>query len=124
MQGAITVFLCVIWGIAIRSGAPAVALIIAAVITFYFLLLVYTGYPARFDLTPDGITLGFTFGRQAFFKWSDVTKFRVTGPAGVIEVRRTNWASRLINKYVVMLLLLDDAKGFRQEVVKNLSPGK
>ncbi len=114
MQGVFGVFLVVIWTIAVTSGAPWFALVMTALISCFIIWFVYTGYPAGFGLSQEGLTLVFSMGTKAFFEWKDVKQLKVTGPVAVIEVNKRNWASRVFNKYLVFLWLLNDREEFRR----------
>lgn len=114
MQFLLILFLIFFWVIMIRSGTPFIGFFIAAGISLVVILFTYTGYPARFEATPQGLKIDFVFEQEAFFRWEDVQKFQVTGPIGVIVVRRCNWASRIFNKYSVFLWLLTNGPDFKK----------
>jgi hypothetical protein len=121
MQGIFGAFLVFIWTIVINTGAHPVGILITSVITCFIVCFVYTGYPAKFNISSEGINLVFSFGNETSFEWKDVTDFQVTGPVGVIVVNGSGWVGRVFNKYFVFLWLLNDSENFRKSLSERIS---
>ena len=116
IQAVFALALVAFWVLGLGSGAPLLALGFAFVISAFVAAMAYWGYPLRFEARSAGLAVGFTFGGGVEFAWQDIVQFKRTGPVAVIQVRRVNWASRVINKYFVFLWLLEDADGFCRAV--------
>lgn len=121
LQSIMAVFLIIAWVILIRSNTPFFGMIMGIVISLFIILLFYYSYPARFELSSEGLKVVFSMGQEAFFSWKDVKDFRVNGPVGVIVVRPRNGAGRIFNKYLAFLYLLEDGAGFKRMLLKKLA---
>ncbi|MGM0442454.1 MAG: hypothetical protein ACQEQC_08565 [Elusimicrobiota bacterium] len=120
MQLVFAGFLGFFWTVAIRSGAPAIGLVIAGLITFFIIGMVYKGYPAKFNLNNEGMKIIFSFGDSVFFKWENIENMQITGPSAVIEVESDRGWNRIFNKYYIFLWFLEENQKFRDIISENV----